>query len=437
MSNWWVGVTSELSNKRPITVENFAPTASPASTDCEQNCCNGKTNQISDFKECYSASLSQINGSENIKGELGPPCCTGGDSKWPAQSIRTLGNPGFYPALTSNTDLCNAFSQYPVANYNYSNFWNPTLPKIEDADRPLCNNIFAITDEQSRQLMDAYQLTYWKSENSIGGSWVRKPLKKAKGAVIIVHGGSWQGNTSSTFFGQSDLQLSLLNNKGESDFYFISPDYGNSPEFRYNSQVDTVLDAIQKLRSLEGDDIPITLYGASAGGSISAGAAAVLAAQNKPVANYWGESPCLCGNWKDWGTKFNSWITNYNTTLLSNRSIAFGWGQRSVYLPMDQIDYDDPQMPLLADGNVDYKYSATDTPPEIASKLATNRVTLIVGANEILVDEVLYFGKITNGNVIVDDKNGGDHGNAGIYRQPNYRDAFVEMVKNTSIKTNR
>lgn len=57
-----------------------------------------------------------------------------------------------------------------------------------------------------------------------------------------------------------------------------------------------------------------------------------------------------------------------------------------------------------------------------------------VGANEILLDEVLYFGKITNGNVIVDDKNGGDHGNAGIFSQINYANAFVEMVKNTSIK---
>jgi hypothetical protein len=35
------------------TIENFAPTASPASTDCEQNCCNAHSNQISDFKECY------------------------------------------------------------------------------------------------------------------------------------------------------------------------------------------------------------------------------------------------------------------------------------------------------------------------------------------------------------------------------------------------
>jgi hypothetical protein len=40
------------------TIENFAPTASPASTDCEQNCCNAHSNQISDFKECYSSSLS-------------------------------------------------------------------------------------------------------------------------------------------------------------------------------------------------------------------------------------------------------------------------------------------------------------------------------------------------------------------------------------------
>ena len=43
MSNWWVGVTSEPRSKRPVTVENFAPTASPVSTDCEQNCCNGFT----------------------------------------------------------------------------------------------------------------------------------------------------------------------------------------------------------------------------------------------------------------------------------------------------------------------------------------------------------------------------------------------------------
>ena len=417
------------------TIENFAPTASPASTDCEQNCCNDRTDQISDFKECYAASLSQINGNENIEGELGPPCCTGGDSTWSAQSIRTLGSPGFFPAISSNTELCNAYPQTPVSNLFYSNLYLPDLPPLEDTQRPLCNNLFNTTDEKTRQLMDAYQLTYWKSENSIGGSWVRKPLKKAKGAVIIVHGGSWQGTAQSVIFGGSspDLQLSLLNNKGESHYYYIAPDYGNSPEARYNSQVDTVLDVIQKLRDLEGDDIPITLYGSSAGGSISASAAAVLAAQNNPVTNYWAESPCLCGNWKDWGTKFKSWITNYNTTVLSNRSIAFGWGQRSVYLPMDQINYDDPQMPLLADGSVAYKYSATDTPPEIASKLATNRVTLIVGANEILLDEVLYFGKITNGNVIVDDKNGGDHGDAGIFNQANYRDAFIEMVKNTTL----
>lgn len=314
---------------------------------------------------------------------------------------------------------------------------NLTGPPLEDADRPLCDNIFAnMPDDEGNLLLMAYQLMYWKSKNTNGGSWVRKPLKQAKGAVIIVHGGSWQGYASGNIFGYAGglLQQALLNKKGESHYYYIAPDYGNSPEARYEDQVNTVLDAIQEVRDLEGDDIPITLYGSSAGGSISASAAAVLASQNKPVANYWGDSPCLCGNWKDWGTKFKSWITNYNTTALSNRSIAFGWGQRSVYLPMDKIDYNDPQMPLLADGSADYKYSATDTPLEIASKLATNRVTLIVGANEILVDEVLYFGKITNGNVIVDDKNGGDHGNAGIFSQINYANAFVEMVKNTSIK---
>lgn len=333
----------------------------------------------------------------------------------------------------TNLELCNTYKQYPVSNYNYKNFWNNSLPDIKDDNRPICNNIFNMDSESTLKLMDAYQTTYWKSESSIGGSWVRKPLKKPKGAVIVVHGGSWQGNCSSVFFGNASLQLDLIDNQKDTHYYYIAPDYGNSPEVRYNSQVDTVLDAIRKLRKLEGDDIPITLYGSSAGGSISASAAAVLAAENKPIANYWGESPVLCGNWKDWGVKFKSWVTNYNTTLLSNRSIAFGWGQRSVYLPMDKIDYDDPQMPLLADGNVDYKYSATDTPPEIASKLATNRVTLIVGANEILVDEVLYFGKITNGNVIVDDKNGGDHGNAGIFHQANYMDAFVKMIKNTSL----
>lgn len=62
------------------SIENFAPTASPVSTDCEETCCNTHSDQISDLIQCYAAALSQINGSENIKGELGPPCCTGGDS---------------------------------------------------------------------------------------------------------------------------------------------------------------------------------------------------------------------------------------------------------------------------------------------------------------------------------------------------------------------